>query len=143
VPIGTFRASRAQRVRFLWQRARAFGSRRGEAMSRAERQSRFSGLRQLVAMNLRYLTDDPWFSLSCDTKGFDLQMLVDGFESIVAQHGGEPRIAVSMINHPKLMFAPQRELMRGFVQALRRRHGADLEFTTTTATLASFAPRSD
>lgn len=140
VPIGTFRASARDRLLFLWRRARALGARRGEPMSRVHRQSRLASLWHLARANVRYLRGDPWFTLSCDTKGFDVHMLLAGLESIVRRHQTQTEIAVSIISHPKLMFATERKLLRDFVELSRRRWGATLEFTTATATLAAFEP---
>jgi hypothetical protein len=139
VPVGTFRTSTSRRLRFLVHRARSVTRARGGAMARVERQSRLASLWQLARANLRYLGGDPWFLLSCDTKGFTVDMLVDGLQAIVEAHHGEPEIAVAMLGHPKLMFDAELELLRGFVSGARARLGTRLEFPTSTATLAALA----
>jgi hypothetical protein len=137
VPIGTFRMRRRDRAAFLVRRLRAVGTGRGEPMARSGRSTLASLVHQARA-NLHYLRDDPWFSLSFDTKGYDVDMLVDGLERVVAAHRDADEIAVAVISHPKLMFAAQVELMAGFVAGARARFGERLSFDTTTATLAAF-----
>jgi hypothetical protein len=141
VPLATFRVPLARRAAFLARRLRAMGERRGTTMSRGERQTPLGSLWHLALMNLRYLTGNPWFVLSCDTKGFDLRLLLDGFEEHLERHREEPSIAVAMINHPKLMFDAQIDLLAGFVDAVRRRHGPGVRFTTFRALAEAGAGR--
>jgi hypothetical protein len=108
-------------------------------MSRTDRQTPLGSLWHLVLSNLRYLSGDPWFTLSCDTKGFDIEMLIDGLDSIVEQYRHEARIAVAVINHPKLMLAPQIELFRAFIERSRNRYQAQIDFATTTEVLNAVA----
>lgn len=138
IPIGTFRASRRQRLAFLARRARAFRARRGEPIARREHQSRTASLRQVAQMNLRYLAEDPWFTLSCDTKGFSLKMILDGLESVIDEHRGEDKIAVCLISHPKLMFGPQLEMLRGFIVGARRRFAGKFSFGTVSSVVREF-----
>jgi hypothetical protein len=132
VPIATFRTSARSRLRFLLRRALSVGRMRGTGISRSARQTRLANLRTLVVGNLRYLVRDPVFLLSCDTKGFDAPMILDGFARYLDAHHGEPRITAAMISHPKLMFARERELLRAFVDGVRGRYGARVSFATAT-----------
>lgn len=136
VPIGTFRAPLPQRLSFLWRRVMSIGEQRGgDPMSRTARQNRAASFWHLVRTNLRYLGGNPWFTMSCDTKGFNTDMLIAGLHSIIEAHQGQAEIAVAMINHPKLMAAPQRRIFQRFIERVRDRYGTDLEFTTTSETL--------
>ncbi len=140
VPIATFRSSKLDRAAFVARRARAFRDRRGEPIARAKQQSRVASLAQLLRMNLRYVAEDPWFTLSCDTKGFDAEMILDGLESVIERHRGEEKIALSLISHPKLMFDDQLHMLHQFIVGARRRFGGDFAFGTATSVLASFGP---
>jgi len=97
------------------------------------RQSRWANAKTLLQGNLRYLRDDPAFLLSCDTKGMSLEMLLRGLQDYLHAHAHEQMIWFSMINHPKLMFAKERELLRCFVDEARRRYG--VEFMTCSQAL--------
>jgi len=130
IPIATFRCSLPARLGFLYRRTRAVGMRRGAGISRQSRQTRWSNLRTMLSYNLRYLYGSPWFSLSCDTKGHNLAMLIDGFDDYLKRHEDSPEVMAAMINHPKLMFAPQFELLEAFVTAARRHWGEDVRFAT-------------
>jgi hypothetical protein len=132
VPVGTFRIGLAARLGFLVRRARAVGQRRGTGMSRHSEQTRLGNLWHLALQNLRYLSD-PWLTLSCDTKGFDAALVLDGLRDHVRRHERFGDVAVSVINHPKLMFAREQELLRAFVVGARREWGERLEFTTFRA----------
>lgn len=132
VPVGTFRIGPAARVAFLLRRLLAARQRRGTGMSRHEHQRRLGNLWHLALQNVRYLVD-PWLTLSCDTKGFDARMVVEGLGDHVRRHERFGDVAVSVINHPKLMFEPQRALLRRLVEEARRAFGPRLEFTTFRA----------
>ena len=132
IPIATFRSSLATRLGFLWRRAQSIRMLRGIGISRAKRQTGWSNLRTILKYNLRYLSFDPWFNLSCDTKGYDLRMLLDGFEDYVARYPNTGHIFVSMINHPKMMFEPQFSLLRSFVTECRIAYGERIRFVTCT-----------
>jgi hypothetical protein len=132
VPVGTFRVGAAARLGFLVRRARAVGQRRGTGMSRNVEQTGRGNLWHLALQNLRYLTD-PWLTLSCDTKGFDARLVLDGLRDHVRRHERFGDVALSVINHPKLMFERERELLRAFVEGARREWGERLEFTTFRA----------
>jgi hypothetical protein len=101
---------------------------RGTTLSRAKRQSRFANLRTLVLQNLRYVVGRPQFILSCDTKGFDLKMLLAGFNDYLIKHQTDEVIYVSMMNHPKLMFDGQMNLLSQFVRETRNRY--DITYVT-------------
>jgi peptidoglycan/xylan/chitin deacetylase (PgdA/CDA1 family) len=130
IPVATFQQPLGRRFAFLLRRTRAVAQRRGTGMSRDARQTPLGNLWHLALMNLRYLTASPWFTLSCDTKGFDLGMVLDGFDDFLHRHAADREIVVAMINHPKLMFGPQLELLRRFVEETRRRHGPELAYST-------------
>ena len=130
IPIATFKSGAPTRLGFLWRRLRSVSMRRGSGISRSERQTRWANIRTMLAYNLRYLYTNPWFSLSCDTKGYNLKMLLDGFDDYIDRHSESRAIFVSMINHPKLMFDPQFELLGGFVEGVRRRYGERVRFVT-------------
>ena len=132
IPIATFKSSLATRLGFLWRRARSVRMLRGIGISRAERQTGWSNLRTILKYNFRYLHSDPWLNLSCDTKGYDLRMLLDGFDDYVTQFPDTGEIFVSMINHPKMMFEQQFELLRSFVTECRRAYGERIRFVTCT-----------
>jgi hypothetical protein len=132
IPIATFRMNAVERLRFLTRRVSAVRRRRGLPISRTKRQARLSGLAALARQNLRYLTGDPVFLFSADTKGLTAEMLVNGFERYVnerADRGGTP-MYVSMMNHPKLIFAEQERLLFEVLERLRDRFGGRLTFAT-------------
>ena len=135
IPIATFRCDLPSRLGFLYRRLRSVGMRRGAGVSRSSEQTRWSNLSTMLRYNLRYLYGSPMFSLSCDTKGHNLDMLLNGFEAYLRQHSDSSTIYVAMINHPKLMFDAQFDLLESFVRAVRSRHGESLSFVTTTDVL--------
>jgi hypothetical protein len=130
VPIATFQSGLGTRIGFLWRRARSIKQMRGMTLSRARSQSRLANIRTMLLQNLRYLTGNPWYILSCDTKGFNGKMLLDGFRQYVARHGGEKVVYVTMMNHPKLMFDYQMKMLEDFIIQTRRRY--DITFATCT-----------
>jgi hypothetical protein len=132
IPIATFRCGLATRLGFLLRRARSVSMRRGAGISRSSQQTRWSNLKTMLAYNLRYLSGRPLFSLSCDTKGHNLSMLLDGFDDYLRRHPDSNDVYVAMINHPKLMFDPQFELLEAFIIEVRRRWGDSLRFATMT-----------
>ena len=132
VPIATFHTDARTRLRFLLRRALSVGHMRGTGISRSVRQTRLANLRTLVLGNVRYLARNPVFVLSCDTKGFDAPMILDGFARYIDAHRSEPLIAAALISHPKLMFARERELLCAFVDGVRAQYGARLSFATAT-----------
>ena len=130
IPIATFRCSPLSRIGFLWRRARSVGMRRGAGISRSARQTKWSNLKTMLLYNLRYVYTNPYFSLSCDTKGYNSRMLIDGLDRYIRQHQNDNEIFASMINHPKLMFEPQLNLLKEFVTESRNRYGARIKFIT-------------
>jgi hypothetical protein len=140
VPIATFRTDLHARLGFLLRRALSVGRMRGTGISRSARQTRVANLLTLVRGNLRYLAGDPVFVLSCDTKGFDARMLLDGFSRYVDAHRDSAEIAVALLGHPKLMFARERELLRAFVEGVRARYGARLSFATASEAVPRTTP---
>ena len=140
VPIATFRTGIGARAGFLVRRALSVGRMRGIGISRSARQTRLANLRTLALGNLRYLARDPVFILSCDTKGFDAPMLLDGFARYVDAHRDGADIAVALLGHPKLMFARERDLLAAFVEGVRARYGARLSFATATEAVQRITP---
>jgi len=132
IPIATFRSGLFPRLGFLWRRARSIKMLRGIGISRAERQTRWSTLRTIAKYNLRYLYTNPWFNLSCDTKGYDLRMLLKGLDAYVTRYRNSRIIFLSMINHPKMMFEQQFDLLRSFVRQSRKTYGERIRFVTFT-----------
>jgi hypothetical protein len=130
VPIATFRSSTTARLGFLWRRARSIKQMRGTTISRAKHQSRLANIRTLLLQNMRYVVGNPWYILSCDTKGFNTKMLIDGFRQYVARHGQEKTVYVTMMNHPKLMFDPQMRMFGDFIKQTRAEY--DITFATCT-----------
>jgi hypothetical protein len=133
VPIVTFSMGLPERIAFLIGRARAMRERRGASISRAARQTRWSSMLTLLRGNTRYLTGNPVFLFSADTKGYTRQMLVRGFKAYVEKHLRlEQRgpIFVSMMNHPKLMFPKQEKLMFDVFEDIKTEYGKTLEFAT-------------
>jgi hypothetical protein len=130
VPIATFRSGFGARIGFLLRRARSIKQMRGMTLSRAKHQSRLANLRTMLLQNLRYVIGNPWYILSCDTKGFDSRMLLDGFKQYIAKHNGEETVYVTMMNHPKLMFDYQLKLLRDFIVQARQEY--DIAFATCT-----------
>jgi len=133
VPIATFQPGRRRRVEFLARRVRAVGQLRGTAISRGAPTSRLVGLAGMVRNNARYLLDGAWFNLTTDTKGYTLGLLEDGIAQYLERHAGASQVAISTVNHPKLTFAPQLELLEQLVTSLRRRHGSALRLPTFQA----------
>jgi len=129
-PIATFRSPLGARVGFLWRRARSIKQMRGMTLSRAKRQSRLANMRTMLLQNLRYVTGNPWYILSCDTKGFSCKMLLDGFRQYIGRHGGEDTVYVTMMNHPKLMFDFQMKMLEDFIKLTRQEY--DISFATCT-----------
>gem|GEM_PF-595187 len=140
VPIGSFRMGLVQRLVFLLRRARSAGSVRGLPISRSSRQGIFASFGNLFRANIRYVAGNPQFILSCDTKGLNLKALLDGFDSYVNGHKDDV-IFVSMINHPKLMFDEQMELLSEFVRETRKRYGEGISFQTCREVLAAGSDR--
>ena len=132
IPIAAFRSTAAERLLFVVRRTAAFRERRGSGISRARRQTRLANLRTLLLGNLRYLTNDPVFLFSADTKGFTRGMLVNGFQRYVEEHErrGAATMYASMINHPKLMFPKQERMLFETLEELQQRYGPRLRFAT-------------
>jgi hypothetical protein len=128
VPIATFRSGLGARLGFLWRRAGSIKQMRGMTLSRAKHQSRLANIRTMLLQNLRYVTGNPWYILSCDTKGFNSKMLLDGFRQYVARHQSEETVYVTMMNHPKLMFDYQMKMLEDFI--IRTRRDYDITFAT-------------
>lgn len=141
VPIATFSMPLLQRIEFMIRRARAFKKRRGAGISRARRQTRLANALTLLRVNLRYVTTNPVFLFSADTKGFTRGMLVKGFQRYVAAHEsrGASRIFVSMINHPKLMFRDEESLFFDTLRELKQIYGERLTFATYQDVAREFA----
>ncbi|MFH2036678.1 MAG: hypothetical protein ABIJ45_09770 [Candidatus Zixiibacteriota bacterium] len=132
IPILTFKTDLASRLGFLLRRLRAVGMRRGSGISRSTKQTRWSNMKTLLLYNLRYVFSNSYFSFSCDTKGYNLPMLLDGFDDYIERHRDSERIFVSMINHPKLLFEPQFQLLKSLVVELRKKYGEQIRFITAT-----------
>lgn len=130
IPIATFQAGSISRIGFLWRRLAAARMRRGAGISRSARQTRWTNLKTMMAYNLRYLGGNPWFSLSCDTKGHNLEMLLDGLNKYLKLHKTDRPIFLSMINHPKLMFDQQFELLGRFIERTRKIYGSEIRYIT-------------
>jgi len=135
IPIGTFKMDILNRLEFIWRRARSVRMLRGTGISRSQRQSTLANVKTLIKYNLRYLYTNPWFNLSCDTKGYDLKMLLTGFNDYIARHSDSDSIFVSLINHPKMMFTPQLELLESFVTAMRNKYRDRIRFITFSEAL--------
>lgn len=138
IPIGTFRTGWGQRAGFLWRRAGSLKQMRGTTISRKRKQSKLANIHTLLLQNLRYVIGNPWFIISCDTKGFDSEMLLDGFNQYVNRHKTENTIYVTMMNHPKLMFDYQLDLLAEFVTETRKRY--DITFCTCSEVLDKYRP---
>jgi hypothetical protein len=133
VPIVSFSMGLRERITFLIGRALAMRERRGASISRAARQTRWSSMLTLLRGNARYLTGNPVFLFSADTKGYTRQMLVRGFRAYVEKHlrsGEQGPIFISMMNHPKLMFPKQENLMFDVFEEIKTEYGKALEFAT-------------
>lgn len=132
VPILTFRMNAVQRAEFLLRRLGSVRQRRGSPISRSMRQTRLANASTLVRQNSRYLAFDPVFLFSADTKGFTRKMLVTGFKDYVRRHDADSDapMYVSMINHPKLMFAKEEQLLFEVFAELRDAYGERLSFQT-------------
>jgi hypothetical protein len=130
VPVGTFRTDISTRIGFLVRRAKSVRMLRGTGISRSKRQTRWSNLRTMLMYNLRYLYTNPWFNLSCDTKGYNLRMLLDGFDEYMRRHGADDEIFLAMINHPKMMFAQQLKLLELFVTEVGNKYKDRIRFNT-------------
>lgn len=130
IPIATFRVGWGARMGFLVRRLRSAGMRRGAGISRSTSQTRWSNLRTLISYNMKFLYGNPWFSLSCDTKGYSLGMLLNGLDQFIRNHREDDTIYISMINHPKLMFNQQFELLRSFIVETRKRYGESIQYIT-------------
>jgi len=139
IPVGTFKTDIATRTGFLLRRAKSLRMLRGTGISRSKRQTRWSNLRTMLMYNLRYIYTNPWFNLSCDTKGYDIKMLARGFDDYIRRHKADEEIFVAMINHPKMMFAQQLTLLESFVAEARSRYGENVRFTTFSEVLSKTA----
>jgi hypothetical protein len=129
VPVATFQMGFLERTGFMARRIRSAGKLRGSVISRSPKQSRLTSLYSLLLLNLRYLLWNPYYLLSCDTKGMTLDLLLKGFDSYLQLHDDEV-MYVAMINHPKLMFDEQVRLLGDFVRETRRRYGSEVSFQT-------------
>ena len=136
IPIATFQINGMQRLQFLVRRGLGARKMRGLTISRAAKQSHIRSIINLLRANLRYLGAKPWLLLSCDTKGVDATMLLKGLENYALLHDADASIAVAMLNHPKLFFDEQLEIMRRFVDMARERFGRQISFVTYTAVVA-------
>ncbi|MEW6412597.1 MAG: hypothetical protein AB1483_09010 [Candidatus Zixiibacteriota bacterium] len=136
VPVATFRSGLATRLGFLIRRAKSVSMQRGSSISRSPKQTRLANLMSLMRYNLRYVTTNPWFLFSCDTKGVNLKMLMEGLEQYVSGHRQSEDISLSMINHPKMMFRQQFDLMSNLFDSMRQRYGDRLRFVTSADILA-------
>jgi hypothetical protein len=128
VPIATFRSGLGARLGFLWRRARSIKQMRGTTISRSRRQSKLANIRTLILQNLRYVVGNPWYIVSCDTKGFSSKMLLNGFRQYIGRHEGEEIVYVTMMNHPKLMFDYQMKMLEDFIIQTRQEY--DITFAT-------------
>lgn len=137
IPIATFQMGFLERAGFLARRIRSAGKLRGLGISRSPKQSRLATLHSLVQENLRYLFWNPYYLLSCDTKGMTLDLLLKGFDSYLQLHDDEV-MYISMINHPKLMFDEQIRLLGDFVIEMRRRYDSEVSFQTFGQVAAHF-----
>jgi hypothetical protein len=61
---------------------------------------------------------------------------MDGFAQYISRHFGEEKIYMTMINHPKLMFDYQFEMLAAFVAESRREY--DIEFKTCSEAYGSY-----
>ncbi len=136
VPIATFQSGLATRIGFLVRRALSVSMRRGSSISRAEKQTRLANLVSLVRYNWRFIATNPWFLFSCDTKGLTLPMLLKGVDDYVARHRDSETVCFSMINHPKMMFRQQFNLLGEVIDNMRRRYQDRIKFVTFDETLA-------
>ena len=75
VPIATFQSGLIDRLGFLWRRLHSLKMRRGAGISRSERQTPLVNAISMLKYNWRYVSTNPWFLFSCDTKGVSLSML--------------------------------------------------------------------
>jgi hypothetical protein len=121
IPVASFRSSIPAQMGFLIRRAMSVRQIRGTTLSRARRQSRMANMRTMILQNLRYVTGRPWFLLSFDTKGFSLSMLLDGLGHYLARHKNDEIIIACILNHPKLLFDDQMDLMAKFIEESRRK----------------------
>jgi hypothetical protein len=132
IPIATFTSGLSQRIGFLVRRLKAIKMRRGAGLSRSAQQTRLATLKTMINYNLRYVLTNPHYSFSCDTKGLDLKMLLNGFSDFIRQHRHENEIFVAMINHPKLLFEPQMEMLGVLIETLRDTYGSNIRFITAS-----------
>ena len=135
IPIATFRSGLATRIGFLVRRAMSVSMRRGSGISRAERQTRLANLMTLLRYNWRYVSTNPWFLFSCDTKGISLKMLLDGVDDYIDRHHQSDVICLSMINHPKMMFQQQFDLLENLIDGMREKYRDRIKFVTFAETL--------
>ena len=133
VPVGSFQIDAMSRIAFLFRRLLAVKQRRGTGISRSARQGRWANLYTLLLANLRYVWRNPLFLLTCDTKGYTLDMLLAGFQQYIDRHQREEAFWVAMINHPKLMFEDQLDLLTSFVRKTREHY--DITFLTCSQAL--------
>ncbi|HMK34043.1 MAG TPA: hypothetical protein VK463_03175 [Desulfomonilaceae bacterium] len=136
-PIASFQLGLPERVGFLVRRATSIGKLRGMTISRNSKQSRLSNLHSLIQENLRYLSGNPYYMLSCDTKGMNLELLLEGFDSYVGLHDDDV-VYMAMINHPKLMFDEQIDLLGRFVERLTERFEGAICFQTFRQAMQSY-----
>ena len=57
-------------------------------------------------------------------------MLSKGFDDYIDRHADSGDIYVSMINHPKMMFEQQFELLDQWIRHARDRYGEQIRFVT-------------
>jgi hypothetical protein len=130
VPIATFQSGLLARIGFLISRALSVSMRRGASISRSEKQTRLANLLSLLRYNLRYIGTNPWFLLSCDTKGVNLNMLLRGVDDYIDGHSESDIICLSMINHPKMMFRQQFDLLENLINSMRQKYQDRISFVT-------------
>jgi hypothetical protein len=128
IPIASFKSGFIDKYQFLFRRVKSVNKMRGLGISRSKRQTKLATIRTLILQNLRYITSNPRYILSCDTKGFTTKMLLDGLGQYVNRHKNDDMVYLSMINHPKLMFDEQMDMLSSFVENSKKLH--DIQFVT-------------
>jgi hypothetical protein len=136
IPVASFKSDFLSRIGFLLRRAGSVGQMRGTIISRSGRQGRLANLKTLLLYNLRYVASSPSYMISCDTKGYNSRMLLAGFKQYIKRHNDEKTIFVTMINHPKLMFAYQIDMLGTFINETRKEY--DIEFSTCSKVFEKF-----
>ena len=63
------------------------------------------------------------------------RMLLDGIDDYILRHGKSKTVCFAMINHPKMMFQPQFDLLAELIGAMQKKYQGRISFATSAQIL--------